>query len=85
MLPNDIYYRDGMNYINSNNIDNSPEADAVKILERQPELLKYFTPEFVEKHKHSYLFIGVMVELAKGANPYSIIQQLIEHLASGQL
>ena len=79
MLPNEMYYSNGMNHMNLNDIDNSPESDAVKTIELQPELLKHFTPEFVEKHKQNYLFIGVVVELAKGACPYSIIQQLIEH------
>jgi hypothetical protein len=68
-----------MNYTN-NNRDASSESQRITYLERQQELLLHFSPEFVEKHKQSYVFKGVMEELAKGTNPYSIIQQLIEHL-----
>ena len=69
-----------MNYTNSNNKDASSESQLITFSKRQQELLQYFSPEFIEKHKQSYVFKGVMAELAKGTNPYSIIQQLIEHL-----
>jgi len=73
-----------MDYTNSHNTNASSKSQMITTLDGQQELLKHFTPEFVEKHKQCYVFRGVMAELTKGANPYSIIQQLIEHLASAR-
>jgi hypothetical protein len=76
-----------MNFAKPNNMKDA----SVKLEENKPlrdqennkqEILQYFAPEFVEKHKHSYLFNGIIEELAKGTNPYIIIQQLSEHLLS---
>jgi|1185.fasta_scaffold2019676_1 hypothetical protein len=81
MLSDDMYTHENMNYVNSNNLDNSPEPEAVKTLERRQEFMQHFTPEFIEKHKHCYVFRGIMAELTKGTNPYLIIKQLVEHLS----
>jgi hypothetical protein len=76
-----------MNSEESNNMENA----SLKMEENTPlkdqeynrqVILQHFAPEFVEKHKHNYLFNGIIEELAKGTHPYKIIQQLSEHLLS---
>jgi len=69
-----------MNYTNYTNTETSSKSLGMMTLDEQKEFMQHFTREFVEKHKQSYLFQGVIAELEKGTDPYSIIQQLIEHL-----
>ena len=79
--------RDHTNPTKFNNVDcTSRQVGMMVHFEEQQvnrlQVLQHFTAEFIEKHKHSYLFNGVIEELIKGANPYTIIQQLIEHVAN---
>jgi hypothetical protein len=79
--------RDHNNPTKFNNVDCTPQqSEVITSFEEQQTnrrlMLQHFTTEFVENHKQCYLFNGVIEELIKGADPYTIIQQLIEHRAA---
>lgn len=42
------------------------------------EILKKFTPEFVDKYKHDALFYFILQRLRLDNDPYSIIEYLIK-------
>lgn len=55
-------------------------SQIIDLEEKRKEILSRFTPEFMEKYyANDATFHGVVAALFHGANPYSIIEMLIEN------